>query len=460
MPARIFPAALLTCAAAAAIAACTGASSGTDAAASANQAAPNSGTAAAANPACDPDNGGLTLPAGYCAKVFADNIGHARHLVVAANGDVYVNTWTTERTKTPPPAGGYIVALRDADRDGRAETIERFGAVYTPGVYGGGTGIGIHGNRLYVETDDQIVRYALGDTLTPGATTEVVVRGLPRVGDHQAHAFVITPDGRMFVNSGSQTNACQVKNRTLQSPGQRPCAELELHAGIWRYQADEPNQMFAPRERFATGLRNTLAMAIDPATSQLFAVVHGRDQLSQNWPKLYTAAENSELPAEKLVRVVEGRDYGWPMCYWDAAQPAYVLAPEYGGDGGESVRGCEAMEKPFMSFPAHWAPEAMVFSKPDSTWNEFRDGAFVSFHGSWDRVPTQSGFLVAFVPFVNGQPNPKYIEFATGFAGAALPVAPDQALYRPMGLAIGPDSALYVSDDVKGRIWKISRNSR
>jgi glucose/arabinose dehydrogenase len=180
-------------------------------------------------------------------------------------------------------------------------------------------------------------------------------------------------------------------------------------------------------------------------------------------PQRVTATDLNRCATAKAVDVgrwkvdSEGRDYGWPQCYWDPVQRAYILAPEYGGDGGESVRGCEAMEKPLMSFPAHWAPEAMVFAKPDSNWPEFREGAFVSFHGSWNRVPVQSGFLVAFVPFANGQPGTKYIEFATGFAGPAAPAAPDQAAFRPMGLATGPDGALYVSDDVKGRVWKITR---
>jgi len=419
--------------------------------------APRTAPPGAISSACDPTNGGISLPSGYCAAVFADNLGHARHLAVAPNGDVYVNTWTTERTTTAPPAGGYIVALRDADRDGRAEAIQRFGTVYEAGVYGGGTGIAIHGDGLFVEVDDRIVRYRLtGGTLVPGIATDTVLGGLPRTGDHQAHPFAIAPDGTMHVNSGSQTNACQVKNRTLESPGQKPCAELAQHAGIWRYRADTMNQTFSARERFATGLRNTIALAVGPG-AQLYAVVHGRDQLSENWPKLYTAAQNTDLPAETLVAVTQGTDYGWPTCYYDAAQSRYILAPEYGGDGGTSARGCETRERPLVTFPAHWAPNGMAFTPADSPFPEYRSGAFVAFHGSWNREPAQSGFLIAFVPFVDGKPAGSYQEFATGFAGPALPATPDQAAYRPVGVAAGPDGSLYVSDDVKGRIWRIVR---
>ena len=408
---------------------------------------------------CDAGNGGITLPDGYCASVFADNLGHARHLTVAPNGDIYVNTWFTERHKTDPPAGGYIVALRDADKDGRAEMVERFGTTFVKGAYGGGTGIATHRGALYVEADNQIVRYRLaGGALVPGAAAEVVLGGLPKVGDHQAHPFVITDDETMYVNSGSMTNACQLKNRALESPGQKPCAELAQHAGIWRYRANDLNQTFSDRERFATGLRNTLAFDVEPG-GDLYAVVHGRDQLSENWPKKFTAAQNTDLPAEVLVQVAQGKDYGWPMCYFDEAQSAYFLAPEYGGDG-RSSRGCETKERPLQSFPAHWAPMAMVFTGADGPFADYRNGAFVSFHGSWNREPAQSGFLIAFVPFAEGRPSGKYQEFATGFAGPAMPAAPDQAVYRPVGIAFGVDGALYVSDDVKGRIWRIVRTTK
>ena len=446
--------------AAAIVSACAETSAGGDSTARTAPAATAATAAPTPSPECDPGDGGITVPSGYCAAVFADNLGHARHLVVAPSGDVYVNTWTTERTKTAPPAGGYVVALRDSDKNGRADTIERFGTVYTAGVHGGGTGIGVHGDGLFVEVDDRIVRYRLTATLTPPTDTELALSGLPRTGDHQAHPFAIAPDGTMYVNSGSKTNACQVKNRAIGSPGQQPCAELAQHAGIWRYRADKLNQTFSARERFATGLRNTMALAVNPTDGTLYAAVHGRDQLSENWPKLYTAAQNTELPAETLVAVAQGKDYGWPMCYYDAAQSKYVLAPEYGGDGGKSVRGCENKESPLVTFPAHWAPNGLALTGSKSPIPEFEGGAFVAFHGSWNREPTQGGFLIAFVPFVNGKPAGAYQEFATGFAGPALPAKPDEAAYRPVGVALGPDGAIYVADDVKGRIWRIVRISR
>src|SRR4029079_5312530 len=122
-------------------------------------ATPDTATKVAAK-TCEGD-AGITVPTGFCASVFADNLGHARHLAVAPNGDVYVNTWSSVYTMMKNAPGGYIVALRDADHDGRAEMVERFGTIHQDGKPGGGTGIGVHDGALFAEVDDKIVTYAL-----------------------------------------------------------------------------------------------------------------------------------------------------------------------------------------------------------------------------------------------------------------------------------------------------------
>jgi glucose/arabinose dehydrogenase len=417
-------------------------------------------TASTASPAkaCAGD-AGIAVPAGFCASIFADNLGHARQLAVAPNGDVYVNTWSSMYTKMANAPGGYIVALRDADRDGRAETVERFGPAHQEGKPGGGTGIAVYGGALYVEAADKIVRYALGpDGMASKAEPETIVSGLPQEGDHPMHPFVISPEGMLYMSSGSATNSCQEKNRTLESPGQKPCRELATHAGIWRYDAKKTGQTFSPRERYATGLRNPEALAVDPSGA-LFAAVHGRDQLSDNWPKVHTVEQQTELPAEIFARIPEGADFGWPTCYYDGMQGKHVLAPEYGGDGGKAVGECAQKAPVDVAFPAHWAPDGLAFYSGTAFPQKYQGGAFVSFHGSWNRKPRQAGYQIAFVPFAAGKPAGTYEEFATGFAGAELPADPSQAAYRPMGVAAGPDGALYVSDDVKGRIWRIAASN-
>ena len=404
---------------------------------------------------CDEDNGGITLPNGFCASVFADNLGHPRHLAVTADGVVYVNTWSSKHNIMTNAPGGFIVALRDSDGDGRAEEMERFGTVYQERMPGGGTGIAIHADNLFVEVDDKIVRYPLTrESLVPARQPEIVVSGLPMDGDHTMHPFVISPGGALYVDSGSMTNSCQVRNRMMESPGQNPCTELKTRGGIWMFDARRTGQKFSPDARWATGTRNALALATHPDDNAVYAVMHGRDLLWDNWPKLYSEQQSNELPPEVFSRVEQGDDFGWPYCYFDPKQGKYVLAPEYGGDGGKAIGDCATKTMPSLAFPAHWAPEALAFTRGGSWPEKYKEGAFVSFHGSWNRSPTQAGFLIAFVPFSGGKLSGNYEEFATGFAGSSI-TDPMTAAHRPMGLAFGPDGALFVSDDLKGRIWRI-----
>jgi glucose/arabinose dehydrogenase/mono/diheme cytochrome c family protein len=412
-------------------------------------------TTATKDNACPNDDSGLTLPPGFCAAVFADNIGHARHMVVAPDGVVYVNTWSGRYYgNDTPPAGGFLVALQDKAGSGKASTIERFGETVQSGG-AGGTGIGLYEGALYVEINDRIVRYSLpAGAHLPPTSPETIVSGLPLGGDHPMHPFIIDAQGSMYVDVASATNSCQAKNRTLHSPGVSPCTELETRGGIWRYNAHKTNQVFSPAERYATGIRNGEGFAVDSA-GRLFVTQHGRDQLHTNWPELYKPEEEATLPAEEVLLLKEGGDYGWPFCYYDTFQQKLVLAPEYGGDGGKKVGECANKLPPAAAFPAHWAPNAMVHYDKEQFPVRYRDGVFIAFHGSWNRAPyAQQGYNVVFQPLAGDHSSSLCEIFADGFAGAVK--SPAKADHRPSGLALGPDGALYVSDDVHGRIYRIT----
>jgi glucose/arabinose dehydrogenase len=406
---------------------------------------------------CSNDGIGITLPPGFCATVFADNLGNTRHIAVAADGTVYANTWNGSsyfRGTTGNP-NGFLVALQDTDHDGKADKVTYFGMTPAEGSKGG-TGIGLYKNAVYAEMNDEIVRYPLAaGSDVPTGKPEVVVSGMPVTGDHPMHPFVIDANGQMFVDMGTATNSCQPKNRQPGVPGAEPCVEKETRGGTWLYSADKLDQKFSPAERYITGLRNGMGLSFD-AAGRLYATQHGRDQLIQNWGKLYPDVKQTvELPAEELVMETKGADFGWPNCYYDNFQKKLVLAPEYGGDGGKTQGVCAQKTAPVAAFPAHWAPNDMTIYKAKAFPAAYQGGAFIAFHGSWNRSPeAQDGFNVVFQPLKDGKASGNYIVFADGFAGPNK--ASGKAIFRPTGVAVGPDGALYISDDTKGRIWKVA----
>ncbi len=404
---------------------------------------------------CPGDNGGLSLPKGFCATIFADNIGHARQMVVAPDGTLYVNTWSGVYYKNNDlPAGGFIVALKDTKGAGKSDLVKRFGETQAEGGKGG-TGVYLYKNYVYAEINDRIVRYPLKDgEIAPEGKGETVVSGIPITGDHPMHPFIIDANGALFVSMGSATNTCEIKNRMPHSKGNDPCTEQETRAGVWKYDANKLDQKFSPAERYATGIRNGEGFDFDKS-GKLYITQHGRDQLREDWPELYTAQQGFDLPAEEVVELKNGGDYGWPRCYFDGFQQKLVLAPEYGGDGGKKVEGCADKLGPVAFFPAHWAPNDMKIYKATAFPEPYRDGMFIAFHGSWNRAPgPQGGYNVVYQPFADGKATGKYIVFADGFAGAHKD--PGSAPHRPSGLAVAPDGALFISDDVAGRVWRVT----
>jgi glucose/arabinose dehydrogenase len=418
----------------------------------------DSATAAAtAAPTCPGNNAGLTLPAGFCATIFADSVAGARHVAVASNGDVYVAIQPpgAEPGKPAPPPSAAFAALRDTNHDGRADIILKVGT-------GGNTGIGLSNGFVYVDQGVKLTRYARSDTtLAPAGAAETVIDGIPMKTGHIARNFTIGSDGSLYLNVGSPSNSCQKKDRANESPGNDPCTELATRAGIWKFDANKTNQHFSSAARFATGIRNGMGLDF-AADGKLYATQHGRDQLHDNWPKLFpTTKYQAENPAEELLQVNANDDFGWPYCYYSVDEKKLIDAPEYGGDGKKSVR-CDSKKAPVATFPGHWAPMSLLFYKGSAFPAKYKDGAFIAFHGSWNRAPElQEGYRVVFQPLTNGAASGAYEDFANGFAEVSGPqLQPGTAKHRPTGLAVGPDGSLYITDDTGGRIYRVTHGAK
>jgi glucose/arabinose dehydrogenase len=395
------------------------------------------------DPEAAPGEAGLQLPEGFVAEVVHEGVGRARHMAVRDNGDLYV------RLREPHEGGG-IAALRDENGDGRFDRVEYF-------ADHAGTGIRIHDGYLYASSNTEVYRWQLPEEdLVPDGEAELVIGGFPEQEGHAAKAFAIDrEEGRIYVNVGAPSNSCEDPIRTA-SPGQEPCPELEQQAGLWAFDLDATDQdVEEDGERYVTGVRNVVAIDWNAQDGNVYFVQHGRDQLHEFWPEHYTPEDSAELPAEEFHVAREGAEYGWPYTYWDHHRGERMQAPEYGGDG-ETAAGNE-FEEPLLAFPAHWAPNGLMFYGGEQFPEEFQGGAFIAWHGSWDRAPfEQRGYKVTFAPFENGEPTGEWYVFADGFAGVEVIEEPDDAEHRPMGLATSPDGALYISDSLVGRIWRVT----
>lgn len=388
------------------------------------------------------ENGGITLPKGFKAVVVADNLGTVRHIVAQTNGDIYAKL---DRVKN----GKGILRLRDTNKDGVADEITGWGNY-------SGTGITIKNGYLYASSNTDVYRYKLDDKgdVIDTANAENIITGLINRRTHNTKSIVLDNDGNIYVNIGAPSNACQLSDRTVNSPAMDPCPLLDSTGGIWQFKADQKAQSYHNGIKYATGIRNVVGLDWNQTTNQLYAMQHGRDLLNTLFPGMYNEEQSAELPSEELLRIKKGDDYGWPYCYYDQFQKKKILAPEYGGDGKKQGR-CEGKSQPIYGFPGHWAPNALLFYTGNQFPEKYKNGAFVAFHGSWNRAPRpQNGYFVVFLPFKNGMPNGDYEIFADGFAGEKID--PKNARFRPCGLAQGPDGSLYISEDKKGRIWKVS----
>jgi glucose/arabinose dehydrogenase len=444
-------------------------------------------------PASDKDNGGLILPGGFEAMVVIDSIGGgpaiateqkqptksnaakapieeikgapksnqfsrpnnnptgnyygARHIAVNKNGDVYV------KLRTPTSDGYGNAALRDLNGDGKMDSVTIWGKYENRNR---GTAMQIHNGYLYFTSELMVFRNKLKDgQLVPDSKMDTVVIDTLPYHEHMAKALAFDGRGSMFVSWGMGTNSCQVDNRKPGSPGMTPCPYLVDHGGIWKFDENKLQQKQSDGTRYATGMRSIVGMSWDKGSDALYAVHHGRDDLRLLWPQYYTPWQSAMLPSDEFFKVSEGFDGGFPYYYYDQMLEKKMLSPEYGGDGKKEGDGAK-LPKPLVGFPGHFAPNDILFYKGDQFPARYKEGAFISLHGSTNRIPyPQVGNVVVFVPMKNGKVTGPWEVFADGFAGKDTLAVANDATYRPMGLTEGPDGSLYVGETQKGKIWRI-----
>lgn len=391
-------------------------------------------------PKPDADNAGLKLPEGFGAIKAADNLGQARHLVVMPNGDLVIKV---DKLKD----GKGILWLKDTDKDGKVDKQSGFGDYR-------GTGIYKKGNYLYASSNSDVYRYKLdaNGQVTDQDNPEKIITGLINRRMHESKSIVVDDADNIYVNIGAFSNACGSKEDSKK--GMQPCPVLDSAAAIWQFKADKPNQTYSDGVKFAGGLRNVVGLDWNTKQNSLYVTQHGRDALHDLFPQYYSVQQSAELPSECLYKLKEGDNAGWPYMYYDNQQKKKILAPEYGGNGKKPAD--SKFIDPAVAFPGHMAPDGLLFYTGNQFPARYKNGAFIAFHGSWNRAPEpQKGYFVVFQPFKDGKPSGKWEVFADGFSGLKEVKSPGDAEHRPCGLAQGPDGSLYVSDDVKGTIYRI-----
>ncbi|KIY42542.1 sorbosone dehydrogenase [Pseudomonas sp. 10-1B] len=370
-----------------------------------------------------------TVPEGFSVTAIATGLKIPRQSLVLPNGDILVAegrggsaaklkpkdviaSQIKAKGNTQVKGGNRLTLLRDADGDGTYEVqtvfAENLNAPY---------GLAFANGKLYVANQDALVRfdYKEGQTQADGPPTKVT--DLPaEINHHWTKALTASTDGRyLYVGIGSNSN---ITERGL---------EVEIdRAMVWQVDAET-----GAHRPYATGLRNPTALAIQPQTGQLWAVVNERDELGP------------DLVPDYLTSVREGEFYGWPYSYWGQNVDERVRP--------QNPAKVAAAIKPDYSLGSHVAALGVSFSLP-AMGERFADGVFVGEHGSWNR-PNPVGYKVIFVPFSNGKPAGEPIDFATGFRGED-----GKTRGRPVGVTVDPRGALIIADDLANTVWRVTRN--
>jgi len=367
-----------------------------------------------------------TVPPGWTIKPIATDMKVPRQSLVLPNGDIlvaegkgggapvlkpkdYIAGLIKARGNTSVKGGNQLTLLRDADGDGTYEGrwvyAKDLNAPY---------GLALVGDKLYVANQDALVRfdYVAGQTQASGAP--VTVTKLPSaVNHHWTKSLAADAEGRyLYVGIGSNSNI-----------GERGMAVEENRAVVWQIDASH-----GATRTFATGLRNPTALAFEPTSRQLWAVVNERDELGP------------DLVPDYLTSVKEGAFYGWPYAYWGQNVDRRVQP--------QDDKKVQAAVRPDVALPSHSAPLGLSFVQTGFA-APFAEGAFIGLHGSWNR-DAPVGYKVIFVPFANGRPSGPAVDFVTGFQSEG------KTMGRPVGVTVDPKGALIVADDLSNTVWRVT----
>jgi Raf kinase inhibitor-like YbhB/YbcL family protein len=361
-------------------------------------------------PATDARIQSLTVPQGFRVQRFAEGLDNPRMLAVADDGTVYV----TQRTP------GNLVMLRDTDGDGIVD-LQKI-VVRQRNLHG----IAIHGREIFLADIKAI--YA-GDILADGRIGErrIVTAGLPDGGQHPNRTLAFSPDGELFVSVGSTCNECREPNpqhATLQRVGNEAA------------RSSRPDQS-AAREIYASGLRNALGFGWHPGSGRLYAFDNGIDWLG-----------NDEQSEELNEITAAGQRFGWPYVYDDDQINPHTEPLET-----TSEKWAEMSEEPVGMYSAHAAPMQMTFYTGAQFSTEYRNDAFVSMRGSWNRKPPH-GYEVVRVRFDASGGFTGFEPFVTGFI---QPIANGHGFFgRPVGVTAAKDGAVLFTDDTNNMIYRVA----
>ena len=378
-----------------------------------------------------PDGAKPTAAAGTQVAAFAEGLDHPRWLYVLPNGDVLV-----AETNAPPkpddskgirgwvmkkvmgkagagvPSANRITLLRDADHDGVAETrtvfLQNLNSPF---------GMTLVGNDLYVADTDRLLRFNYEPGATEIKTQPIKVVDLPggTLNHHWTKNVIASKDGnKLYVTVGSNSNV-----------GENGLDQEEGRAAIWEVDRATGNHRI-----FASGIRNPNGLAWEPTSGALWTAVNERDEIG------------SDLVPDYITSVKDGGFYGWPFSYYGQhvdvrVKPqnpdlvAKAIAPDY-------------------AVGPHTASLGLTFAEGNRLPAQFKEGAFIGQHGSWNRKP-HSGYKVIFVPFSGGKPTGQPVDVLTGFLDKD-----ENALGRPVGVVIDQQGALLVADDVGNKVWRVS----